>query len=37
VLNGEEYGKCYLDFSDIAQGGTLELYMGSTPNKEWGK
>lgn len=36
-LNGEEYSECYLDFSDIAQGGVLELYMGSTPNKEWGK
>lgn len=37
VLNGEEYSECYLDFSDIVQGGVLELYMGSTPNKEWGK
>jgi len=37
VLNGEEHNKCYLDFSDIAQGGVLELYMGSSPNKEWGR
>jgi alpha-1,2-mannosidase, putative len=36
LLNGEEYGKCYLDFADIAAGGTLELFMGDKPNKEWG-
>jgi len=36
-LNGKEYDKCYLDFFDIAGGGTLELFMGDTPNKEWGK
>ncbi len=36
VLNGKEYDKCYLDFADIAAGGTLELYMDSLPNKAWG-
>ncbi|MDR2450130.1 MAG: GH92 family glycosyl hydrolase, partial [Prevotellaceae bacterium] len=36
TLNGEEYDKCYLDFSAIARGDVLELYMGNTPNKEWG-
>lgn len=36
VLNGQPYEKCYLDFAEIAQGATLELYMGSEPNKEWG-
>ncbi len=36
VLNGEEYNKCYIDFSDIASGGTLELFMSSVPNKSWG-
>jgi predicted alpha-1,2-mannosidase len=35
LLNGKEYDKCYLDFSAIADGGTLELYMGNTPNKAW--
>jgi putative alpha-1,2-mannosidase len=35
MLNGKEYDKCYLDFSAIARGGVLELYMGDTPNKEW--
>lgn len=36
VLNGKEYDKCYLDFGEIAAGGTLELYMDSIPNKAWG-
>lgn len=36
TLNGKEYNKCYIDFSDIVNGGTLELYMGSQPNKKWG-
>lgn len=35
-LNGKLYNKCYIDFKDIAAGGTLELTMGSAPNKEWG-
>ncbi|MDD3036627.1 GH92 family glycosyl hydrolase [Bacteroides sp.] len=36
LLNGKEYNKCYLDFTDIATGGTLELYMGDQPNMNWG-
>ena len=36
-LNGNVYDKCYIDFTDMASGGVLELYMGNTPNKEWGK
>ncbi|MCD7973144.1 MAG: GH92 family glycosyl hydrolase [Candidatus Azobacteroides sp.] len=36
LLNGKEYNKCYIDFEDIVNGGTLELYMGDTPNKDWG-
>ena len=35
-LNGRPYNKCYIDFEDIASGGVLELFMGDTPNKEWG-
>lgn len=35
-LNGRPYAKSSLDFADIAAGGTLELYMGDTPNTEWG-
>jgi putative alpha-1,2-mannosidase len=37
MLNGKEYDKSYLDFSAIAGGDTLELYMGDTPNAAWGK
>jgi len=35
-LNGKEYNKCYIDYKDIAAGGTLELTMSPVPNKEWG-
>lgn len=36
LLNGKEYRNCYIDFSTIADGATLELFMGSKPNKDWG-
>lgn len=36
LLNGKEYNKCFLDFADIAAGGTLELFMGNKPNENWG-
>jgi predicted alpha-1,2-mannosidase len=35
-LNGKPYGKCYIDYADIAAGGTLELTMGPQANKNWG-
>jgi predicted alpha-1,2-mannosidase len=35
-LNGKTYNKCYIDYADIAAGGTLELTMGAEPNKSWG-
>jgi predicted alpha-1,2-mannosidase len=35
-LNGEPYEKCYINFSDIASGGELQLWMGAEPS-EWGK
>lgn len=35
-LNGQAYNKCYVNHNTIAEGGVLELYMGSKPNKEWG-
>jgi putative alpha-1,2-mannosidase len=35
-LNGKVYNKCYIDYKDISAGGTLELTMGATPNKNWG-
>ncbi len=34
-LNGKSYTRSYIDFSDIAAGGTLELTMGPKPSK-WG-
>lgn len=35
-LNGETYNKSWIDYSDIIRGGTLELFMGSTPRtKGW--
>jgi len=37
VLNGKEHNECFIDFTEISAGGTLELYMGNEPNKEWGK
>jgi predicted alpha-1,2-mannosidase len=35
-LNGKPYDKCYLDYKDITNGGTLELTMGNKPNTSWG-
>jgi predicted alpha-1,2-mannosidase len=32
-LNGASYDKNYIDFADIAKGGTLEIEMTSTPRK----
>lgn len=36
LLNGKEYNRCWIDFSDIASGSTLELFMSDTPEKSWG-
>ena len=35
-LNGANYTKSYLNYTEIANGGTLELNMSATPNKNWG-
>ena len=35
-LNGNPYTKSYLNYTDIANGGTLELNMSAEPNKTWG-
>ena len=35
-LNGANHTKSYLNYTDIANGGTLELNMSATPNKNWG-
>lgn len=36
MLNGKPWNKPWLSHSDIANGATLVLTMGSTPNKNWG-
>lgn len=35
-LNGKPYNKCFIDYKDIAAGGTLKLQMGAQPSKTWG-
>lgn len=35
-LNGKVYNKSWIDHQDIANGGILELVMGSVPNENWG-
>jgi predicted alpha-1,2-mannosidase len=36
ALNGKPLDRCWLDYSEIAAGGTLALVMGPAPNKSWG-
>lgn len=36
VLNGKPYDKCYIEYRDLTDGATLELYMGPMPNTTWG-
>lgn len=36
LLNGKEYNKSYIHYSDIMSGGELCFIMGSKPNKTWG-
>ena len=35
-LNGKPLQACWIDFSSISAGGTLELWLGSEPNLKWG-
>lgn len=35
-LNGEVINRSWLDYSEIAKGGILELVLGAIPNKTWG-
>ncbi|MFI5145241.1 MAG: glycoside hydrolase domain-containing protein, partial [Ignavibacteria bacterium] len=35
-LNGMDYSKCYLNHSDIMNGGELVFKMGPAANKSWG-
>jgi len=34
-LNGVPYTKCWLTHQQLLAGGTLDLVMGSSPNKNW--
>src|SRR3546814_1898595 len=36
-LNGEELNTPWITHEDIIGGGTLELEMGSKPNRSWGR
>jgi len=36
-LNGAPLNNCWFYHKDFAKGGTLELWLGSKPNKTWGK
>ncbi|MDR1339508.1 MAG: GH92 family glycosyl hydrolase [Prevotellaceae bacterium] len=35
-LNGHDYNRCYIDYADIMNGGSIELVMGKHPNVKWG-
>ncbi|WP_297092220.1 GH92 family glycosyl hydrolase [uncultured Draconibacterium sp.] len=35
-LNGKPWEKCWFYHSDFEKGGTLELELGTEPNKNWG-
>lgn len=36
-LNGKEYNAFQIPHTVFSDGGVLELWMGDTPNKDWGK
>ncbi len=36
ILNGKPYNRCYIEHSDIINGGELHFVLGSQPNKQWG-
>lgn len=35
-LNGKKWNKCWFYHEDFIKGGTLELKLGTKPNKKWG-
>ncbi|TDW96326.1 GH92 family glycosyl hydrolase [Dinghuibacter silviterrae] len=37
TLNGQPYPYCHIDHAQLLAGGVLELQMGPSPNKKWGK
>ncbi len=36
ALNGRAINRCWLTYSEITAGGSLDLVLGSQPNKNWG-
>jgi predicted alpha-1,2-mannosidase len=36
IWNGKPWNKPWFSHNDLLSGGTLELFMGDTPNMEWG-
>ena len=36
TLNGHPLNRCWLNYSEIAAGGELDLTLGAAPNKQWG-
>ena len=36
TLNGKPLNRCWLEYGEIVAGGTLDLVLGSKPNKQWG-
>ncbi len=36
TLNGQPLNRCWLSYSEITAGGTLDLVLGPKPNKLWG-
>ena len=36
TLNGQPLNRCWLNYSEIAAGGSLNLVLGPQPNKTWG-
>jgi len=36
TLNGKPLNRCWLDYREITAGGTLDLVLGPSPNRQWG-
>ncbi|MCX2473062.1 GH92 family glycosyl hydrolase [Pedobacter sp. MC2016-05] len=36
LINGKPYNKSFIEHKTIVNGGSMEIYMGSTPSKLWG-
>lgn len=37
TFNGQPFDRCWLNYSEIAAGGALDLTMGPNPNQRWGR